>query len=87
MEQYVANNLNDPNSILKGTSDLLERYPSFYCLHVDFPENYYPEKGKWFSPCSYRVNDSIISKITGDESFDYFQREWYKGALESGNEG
>jgi hypothetical protein len=87
MEQYVANNLKDPNSMLKGTCDLLERYPSFFCLHVDFPENYYPEKGKWFSPCSYRVNDSIISKITGDESFDYFQREWYKGALESDNEG
>jgi sigma-B regulation protein RsbU (phosphoserine phosphatase) len=87
MKQYVANNQTDPDIMLKGTSDLLERYPSFYCLHVDFPEYYYKEKGKWFSPYSYRVNDSIISRTTGDEPFDYFQREWYKGALNSGNKG
>jgi serine phosphatase RsbU (regulator of sigma subunit) len=87
MKQYVANNLRESDSMEKGTSDLLERYPSFYCLHVDFPEYYYPEKGKWFSACSYRLNDSIISMIVGDEHFDYFQREWYKGALESGNRG
>ena len=87
MKQYVANNLTNPDIMLKGTNDLLQRYPSFYCLHVDFPEYYYPEKGKWFSPVSYRVNDSIISMVTGDKQFDYFQREWYKGALNSGNKG
>lgn len=87
MEQYVANHLSQPDSILKGTADLLDRYPSFYCLHVDFPENFYPEKGKWFSPCSYRLNDSIKSMITGNSEFDYFQRDWYKGALKSGEDG
>lgn len=87
MKQYVTNNLSDPNSMLKGTGELLERYPNFYCLHVDFPEYYYPEKGRWFSACSYRVNDSIESRIVGDTQFDYFQREWYKGALASGNQG
>ena len=87
MKQYVDNNLTDPDIMLKGTSDLLERYPSFYCLHVDFSECYYPEKGKWYSPVLYRLNDSIISMVTGDEQFDYFQREWYKGALKSGNKG
>ena len=87
MEQYVADNLKEPNSILKGTSDLLKRYPSFFCLHVDFSEFYYPEKGKWYTLYSYRLNDSIKPMIASDSQFDYSQREWYKGALKSGNKG
>lgn len=87
MEQFVADNLSEPNNMLKGTADLLKHYPNFFCLHVDFPAYFYPEKGKWFSPISYRLNDSIKSMITGDSQFDYFQREWYKGALKSGSKG
>ena len=87
MKQYVAENLSRPNSMLKGTNDLLKRYPSFFCLHIDFPEYFYPEMGKWYSSCSYWLNDTIKSMITGDTQFDYFQREWYKGALKSGDKG
>lgn len=87
MKQGVADNLTEPNIILKGTSDLLKRYPSFYCLHVDFSEYYYPEKGKCYTLFSYRLNDSIQPIITRESQFDYFQREWYKGAMTSGNQG
>ena len=87
MKHFVADNVAQPDNILKGTRDLLKRYPSCYTVGVSFPENFYPAKGKWFSPCSYRLNDSIISTVTGGTDFDYFQREWYKGALKSGNKG
>ena len=87
MEHFVADNVSQPDNILKGSYDLLKRYPSCYTVGVSFPENFYPEKGKWFSPCSYRLNDSIISTVTGGTDFDYFQREWYKGALKSGGKG
>lgn len=87
MQHYVADHLSQPNSMLKGTADLLERYPSIFTVCVSFPENFYPEKGKWYSPCSYRLNDSVKSMITGGTDFDYFQREWYKGALTSGGKG
>lgn len=87
MKHFVADNVSQPDNMLKGTSDLLKRYPSCYTVGVSFPENFYPEKGRWFSPCSYRLNDSIISTVTGGTDFDYFQREWYKGALKSGDKG
>ena len=87
MKHYVADHISQPNSMLKGTADLLERYPSMFTVCVSFPENFYPEKGKWYSPCSYRLNDSVKSMITGGTDFDYFQREWYKGALTSGGKG
>ena len=87
MKNFVADNVSQPDNMLKGTHDLLKRYPSCYTVGVSFPENYYPEKGRWFSPCSYRCNDSIISEVTGGTDFDYFQREWYQGALKSGDKG
>ena len=87
MKQYVADNLTEPNNMLKGTSDLLKYYPSFFCLHVDFSEYYYPEKGKCYTLYSYRLNDSDQPMIARTGQFDYFQREWYKGAVTSGNKG
>ena len=87
MEHFVADNMSEPDNMGKGTSDLLKRYPSCYTVGVSFPEYYYPKKGKWFGPFSYRLNDSIQTMIADGSDFDYFQREWYKGALTSGKNG
>lgn len=87
MKHFIAEDVSQPDRMLKGTSDLLKRYSGCYTVGVSFPENFYPEKGKWFSPCSYRLNDSIKSMVSGGNGFDYFQREWYKGALKSGDKG
>ena len=67
--------------------DILSRYPSLYTCYVAFPEYYYPEKGKWYCPCSYRLGDSLLTIKFGDKYHDYFTREWYQGALQSGDEG
>jgi len=87
LKQSVAENLSQPDNLQKETSNLLKRYPSFFCLHVDFTEDYYPEKGKWYSMFSYRLNDSISTINTKGSQFDYSQREWYNGALKSGGKG
>ena len=87
MKQFVEVNLSHPNNMFGATSDLLKRYPSLFSCFVSFPPDYYPEKGKWYSPCSYRLNDTIKTTVFGDGGLDYFQREWYQGALKSGNKG
>lgn len=87
LKQSVADNLSHPDHMLKETSNLLKRYPSIFCLHVDFTEDYYPEKGQWYSMFSYRLNDSIRTMNTAGNQFDYSQREWYQGALNSGGKG
>lgn len=87
MEDYVLENLAQPDEILKCTRDVQEHYPSCFCLHVDFPENYFPKKGRWYSLFSYRQNDSIRSEVKSGDAFDYSQREWYQGALKSGSKG
>lgn len=87
LKQSVAENLSQPDNMMKETGNLLKRYPGFFCMHVDFTEDYYPEKGKWYSMFSYRLNDSISTMNTDGNQFDYSQREWYEGALNSGDKG
>ena len=87
MESLVKEHLNQPDELLKETYPMLKRYPNLFNCYAAFPEYYYPEKGKWYCPCSYRMQDSILTVEYGDERHDYFKREWYKGALQSGDKG
>lgn len=75
--------LEHPDELYDKTSELLNRYPNFYSCYVAFPPYYYPEEGKWFGLTSYRTKDSIISRPFGNAEHDYFEREWYKGAVQS----
>lgn len=87
LEAAVEANLSEPENLYEETRSLLMRYPNFYSCYVSFPEYYYPNEGRWFCPCSFRVQDSLYTVKFGDERHDYFTREWYKGALESGKKG
>lgn len=87
LEASVEENLSQPEKLYDETRSLLMLYPHFYSCYAAFPEHYYPDEGKWFSPCSFRVQDSIYTVKFGDERHDYFEREWYKGAIESGDAG
>ena len=75
--------LEHPDELYDKTSELLNSYPNFYSCYVAFPPYYYPEEGKWFGLTSYRTKDSIISRPFGNAEHDYFEREWYKGAVQS----
>ena len=87
LESVVAENLNHPENLLEETRAFIKRYPNFYTCYVAFPEYRYPEKGRWYCLSSFRVKDSIFSMVFGDEKHDYFTREWYEGAVQSGRGG
>ena len=84
LEDFIEEEMTQPEDLLEETKAIVKHYPQFFTSYVAFPEYRYPEKGKWCSPCSYRVRDSIFSKYFGDAEHDYFTREWYQGALTSG---
>ena len=87
VKEYVLDHLSQPDKLFKETHKLLKHYPHFYSCYVSFQPYYYPNRGKWFCPCSYRHNGEICTGGFGDEHHDYFQREWYNGALHSGRKG
>lgn len=81
--EEVKRNLTHPENLYSKTNELLKRYPNFYSCYVVFPPYYYPKKGEWFGLTSYRTMDSIVSCPFGDAEHDYFEREWYKGAVQN----
>lgn len=71
----VKESLTCPDELFRDTRNILSRYPSLFTCYVAFPEYYYPEKGKWYCPCSYRLGDSLYTIKFGDQQHDYFSRE------------
>ena len=82
IKDEVGDCLTRPEQLFDITSELIERYPNFYSCYVAFPPYAYPQKGKWCGLASYRSADTIISGFFGDPEHDYFEREWYKGAIQ-----
>ena len=84
LEDFIEDDMRRPEDLLEETRAILKHYPQFFSCYVAFPENRYPEKGKWCCPCSWRDKDTIHVIDFGDAKHDYFTREWYQGALTSG---
>ena len=80
----IEANLDRPDQL----PDILERVvrlnPRIRSCGVSFVDNYYPRKGRWYSPCAKRLdNDSIVVELKGDAQKDYLSQEWFLEAKDS----
>ncbi len=74
----VEKSLSDPDEMYSVVRRLLELNPNIIGSAVAFEPNYYPEKGKQFSPYAYRDDDStVITKQLGSDDYEYHQMDWY----------
>ena len=48
---------------------------------IAFVENYYPEKGRMFSPYSFRQDGVVKESQLGTESYNYLEKEWFTEPL------
>lgn len=87
MKQFMTDEMSCTEDLLDATRENVKRYPHVFTCYVAYPPYAFPKKGKWYGITSYRVHDSIVSSYFGDQQNDYFQREWYKGAIESKESG
>ncbi len=88
LEGYIQNEMQSPSDLLAETRSYVKRMPELFSCYVAFPPYYSPQgNDKWYCPASYRAKDSIRSVMFGDARHDYFTREWYDGALQSGKTG
>ena len=75
------------NELYALLETVLWHYPGLYCCYVTFPPESSPRRGRWSCPTAFRVkNDSIIT-YDAEHTIPYEQRDWYKGALKSDEEG
>jgi len=51
---------------------------------IAFEPYYYKQKGRQFSPYSYKHGSSILSKQLGTDTYDYHNMEWYTVPMKSG---
>lgn len=78
MVWVVKERQKNPESLYEVTRRLVETSPAIYGSAIAFEPNYYPKKGKYFSPYSYRQGNNIVSKQLGSDSYQYHYMDWYQ---------
>ncbi len=85
VETAIANNVPEveefieyPDKMYDITKRILRLNPDIVGSAVAFRPDFYPEKGRQFSPYAYRLDSvTIKTKQLGSDSYDYHNMEWY----------
>ena len=85
MAWAVKNNLNKPDSMYSVTTKLLQDNAVIVGSAIAFKPYYYKQKGRQFSPYSYKRDDGIRQKQLGSDQYDYHTMEWYTATMETGH--
>lgn len=85
MKWSVEQNIDKPDSMYGITQKLLTFNNIIMGSAVAFEPNYFPQKGRQFSPYSFKHTDGTIeSKQLGTNAYDYHQMEWYTVPMKNG---
>jgi sigma-B regulation protein RsbU (phosphoserine phosphatase) len=85
MAWAVELRLSQPDSMVAVTQKLLADNEYIVGSAVAFEPNYYKNKGRQFSPYTYKHDGTTTSKQLGTDQYDYHSMEWYTAPMESGH--
>jgi len=74
----INRHLDGPDSMYVYSRRILENNPDLNGCSISFEPYYFPQKGKYFSAYSLRVNDTILTTQEGSQNYDYFTFDWYQ---------
>lgn len=80
----VEQRLAQPDSLLAVTRKLLADNENIVGSAIAFEPYYYKEKGRQFSPYSYKSNGTTQSKQLGTDKYEYHNMEWYTKPMQTG---
>ncbi len=66
------------DSVYSLTKKVVENNVNITGCAIAFKPNTYKDQGYYFSPYSYRSNDSIVSIQLGKPDYEYFFMDWYQ---------
>lgn len=69
---------NNPDSIAALTQKLVASNSEIMGSAIAFVPNYFPQKGTYFAPYSFKSGDSIHTIQLGNENYDYFYMDWFQ---------
>lgn len=70
--------MDTPDSLYGILGRFLESNPVIIGSAVAFEPDFYPEKGRLFSPYAYRNGDEIVFKQIGTDDYEYHYMDWYQ---------
>ncbi|MBQ3153050.1 MAG: SpoIIE family protein phosphatase [Bacteroidaceae bacterium] len=74
----VPTALDNPEYMYSLTKKLIESNPYICGSAIAFEPFSFEDKGRFYSPYSYREGDSIVSKQLGTADYDYHYMDWYQ---------
>ena len=84
---FIPDYGDNPDELYELMETVLQRYPEISNCAVCYVPYYFPQKGERCAVCAMRVNKDSITMRHFEDKLDYFKREWYKGAMESDDNG
>ena len=83
MAWAVEQRLSQPDSMVAVTQKLLAGNEYIVGSAIAFEPYYYQDKGRQFSPYTYKHDGTTTSKQLGTDQYDYHSMEWYTVPMES----
>lgn len=81
----LQDKIRQPDAMFSITRHVVENNEQIAGCAIAFTPDYYPAKGRYFSPYSYRNNEKTVKTIQmGNEQYDYFSMDWFTSPVESG---
>ncbi len=80
----IEQNLGNPDRLSEIMRQVVALNPRINSCGLSFVANYYPRKGRWFSPFASRSDSSKVEVTTlGSADNDYLSAKWFEEALEA----
>ena len=80
----IEQNLGNPDRLSEIMRQVVALNPRINSCGLSFVANYYPQKGRWFSPFASRSDSSKIEVTSlGSADNDYLSAKWFEEALEA----
>lgn len=74
----------DPDSIYSITRKILENNAEVIGSAIAFDPYFFKDQGKYFSPYSYRENDTLKTMQLGTPDYEYFVMDWFQIPMKLG---
>lgn len=84
---FMPDYLENPNDINSLMEIVLWRFPDLYSCYVGFVPDYFPAQGESYAVCAEHVTKDSIISYRFEDQLNYFDREWYTGAMQSTDAG
>ncbi len=66
------------DSLFNMVESIVKNNETVYGAAIAFEPDFFPEKGRYFSPYAYRDGDQVLTMNLGGQHYEYFYMDWYQ---------